>query len=166
MAKTKTAVPAKVGTAPTKPTAAVSWRRAREEGELITLPSGNVARLRPVALDVLITSGGIPDLLTPIAAKTLWSETDPADIAQASELAEGFAKLVNAIMPAAFIEPRVVENPTADDEIGLDDIQFDDKVAVFNLVTAGAYTLRKFRERQETGLDIVRNGQSNGSAAE
>lgn len=159
MAKQKTAVNGQ------HPTPANVWRKAREEGEIITLPSGNVARLRPVPLDLLIISGGIPDLLTPIAAKTLWVEQDPEAIGNATELAEGFAKLVNIIVPLAFLEPRVVEEP-GEGEISLDDIEFSDKVAVFNLATAGAFALGKFREEQARSLAALRNGQSDSGEAE
>ncbi|HKI69926.1 MAG TPA: hypothetical protein VKA67_10080 [Verrucomicrobiae bacterium] len=146
-----------------QPTNAAEWRKPREEGELITLPSGNVARLRPVALDVLLTSGGIPDLLTPIAAKTLWVETEPEQIGNVGELAEGFAKLVNVIIPAAFMEPAVVEEPKGDGEISLDDIDWSDKVYVFNLVTAGPYAMRKFREQQTRNVEPVRNRKNSRS---
>ena len=55
-------------------TSGVKWRQPREEGIIVPLPSGNVARLRPVALDVMISSGKLPDMLTPVAAKTRLKE--------------------------------------------------------------------------------------------
>jgi hypothetical protein len=149
-----------------KPTPAAAWRKAREEGFNITLPSGNVATLRPVALDVLVANGELPDLLIGVAAQTLWKATEPEDIANAGDLAQGFAQLVNAVIPAAFLYPRVVEEPKEDNEIGLADISFEDKVAVFNLATAGVSALKKFRERQEANVDDIPDGDGNSDQAE
>jgi len=147
----------------TLPTPAAAWRKPREEGFLITLPSGNVARLRPVALDVLITSGRLPDMLSPIAAKTLWVEEDVSKVGDVPELAKGFADLVNFIVPVSFMEPEVVtEGEPGDGQIHIEDVDFGDKVAVFNLVTSGAATLRQFRDQQEGNVDVVPNGKSNG----
>lgn len=141
---------------PVQPTTAASWRVARRDGFVITLPSGNVAKLRPVALDVLITSGKLPDILTPIAAKSLWVEEDVANIANVPEMAKGFADLVNFILPAAFMEPRVVcDREPGEGEIHIEDIDFEDKVAVFTLATSGAATLNKFREQQARNVVAI-----------
>ena len=76
---------------------------------MITLPSGKAARLRPVALDVMMSRGQLPDLLTPIAAKTLWRETDSGGIADEATLAQGFTELVALVCVASFLEPRIVD---------------------------------------------------------
>lgn len=128
------------------------WRKPREEGVVVPLPSGNIARLRPVALDVMITSGKLPDMLTPLAAKTLWTEMEPEDIGDVSELATGMADLFGFVCKAAFIEPKVVDNPKKEDEISLDDIDFRDKAAVFQLAIQPAEVLQKFRDGQIAGL--------------
>jgi len=143
------------------------WRRPRVEGETVRLPSGNVAVLRPVALDHLIISGKLPDLLTPIAAKSLWTETDTATIADQVETAKGFAELVNLIVPAALLLPRVVDNAQDDDdEIELADIEFADKVAIFQLSTGGSTVLRTFREQQEKHVEPVSDSENLRTASE
>lgn len=151
------------------PTPAKAWRQPREEGYLIPLPSGNVARLRPVALDVLILSGELPDLLSPIAAKMLWEDLpDVAEIANAAELATGTAKLMNHVCRAAMMEPPVAamgEEPK-DGEIALEDIDFQDKSIIFQLAISPAVAMRNFRDRQAAGLDAVPDGESNGDKAE
>lgn len=152
-------------TMPTAATAAVLWRKAREEGVLITLPSGNVAKLKPVALDSLLLAGRIPDMLTPIVAKMLWADegTETDQIAEVVEMAKGFADLVNLIIPAVFVEPVVIaEGEPGEGEITLDDISFEDKVTVFQLATSGAATLTKFREKQVRDLAALSNGEGNG----
>lgn len=150
------------------PTPAQEWRKPREEGFNITLLSGNVATLRPVALDVLIKSGQLSDVLTDMAAQMLWEqeEKEPDDIAKKADVARGYADLINAVVPAAFLYPKVVDEPTEDDEIGLDDIEFSDKVQAFNLAISGAMVLRKFRERQVADAETESDGESNGNEAE
>ncbi len=147
-------------------TPASEWRKPREEGYEITLLSGRTAKLRPVALDVLISSGGLPDVLTPFAAQTLWQEREPDEIADAAEMAKSYSELINAIVPAAFLYPKVVENPEEDDEIGLDDIDFADKIQVFNLATAGAMALRKFRDQQGGNVEAGPDREGDGDKAE
>jgi len=141
------------------PTLARTWRQPRAEGFVVTLPSGNVARLRPVALDRMILSGSLPDLLTPLAAKTLWTTTDEAEIGNQIELARGFVDLVNLIVPLAMMEPTIVEDPQTDSEISIEDIDFGDKVAVFQLATQPATFLKAFREQQAGGLATLHNGE-------
>lgn len=148
------------------PTPGAAWRKPREVGETVRLPSGNVATLRPVALDQLMLSGKIPDLLTPIAAKSLWTETDTGAIADQVETAKGFAELVNLIVPLAMLAPRVVAEPAGDDEIAPDDIEFSDKIAIFQLATGGATVLANFRKGQETDVEPVPDGQDVQSEAE
>lgn len=138
-----------------KPTSGRDWRKARLEGETVTLPSGNIATLRPVALDLLITSGKLPDLLTPIAAKSLFVEESAATIADQAELAKGYAELINLIVPLAMLSPRITPEPVKDDEISLDDLEFSDKVAIFNLATGGATVLKSFREQQERHVAVT-----------
>lgn len=148
------------------PTPGSAWRKPREQGEIVTLPSGNVARLRPVAVDALLAAGRIPDLLSPIAAKTLWVETDTASIAEQAESAKGFADLINLIVPLAMIEPRVVDNPEGEGEIALEDVDFSDKIAIFQLATGGSTVLRQFRLNQEKRVATVHDGENLQPATE
>lgn len=148
------------------PTPGSTWRKPREQGEIVTLPSGNVARLRPVAVDALLAAGRIPDLLSPIAAKTLWTETNTASIAEQAESAKGFADLINLIVPLAMLEPLVVAEPEGDGQIALDDIDFADKIAIFQLATGGSTLLRQFRLDQAKRLAVVHDGENVQPATE
>jgi hypothetical protein len=147
------------------PTSGREWRKAREEGYVITLPSGNAIRLRSIALDTLILSGKLPDLLTPVAARSLWTFDDGGAIADETEMAKNYAELIHLIVRAGVIEPRIVENPEADDEISMDDLEFNDKVFIFNACIAPAAALQNFRDKQATGLDAVHNGKGDSDTA-
>lgn len=140
-----------------------AWRKPREEGFIINLPSGNVAKLRPVALDRLVLTGRIPDLLSPVAAEALWVQTNEAEMKGQGELLKRYTELVNLIVPFALMEPRIVESPTGDDEITLDDLDFTDKVAIFQVATQPATVLKRFREQQAGSLVAVHDSQDDGA---
>jgi len=147
-------------------TPAAAWRKPRLEGYTVTLPSGNTVRLRPVALDMLILTGKLPDLLTPIAARSLWVDTNADAIGKEVELARGFTELVNIVVPAALLEPCMVDDPQADNEIGPNDMDFADKLAVFQLATQPAEVLRQFREQQTGSLATLSNGDGDRPTAQ
>lgn len=141
-----------------KVTSASAWREPREKGFVVTLPSGNAARIRPVALDVMIQDGTLPDLLSPIAAKSLWTETDIEEIGKVAELATGMAELFGQVCKAAFLDPRVVESDEGlgEGEIALADVSFDDKAFVFQLAIQSAQILRTFCEQQARNVESTR----------
>lgn len=151
-----------------KITAASKWREPREKGFVVTLPSGHVARIRPVALDVMIQDGSLPDLLSPIAAKALWTETNVEEIANVAEMATGMSELFGVVCKATFIEPRVVNDmeDLDDDEIALADVSFDDKSFVFQLAIQPAQILHKFCEQQARDVELVRDSDGDASEAE
>ena len=148
-----------------QPTRGREWRKPREEGFVIDLPSGNAAKLRPVALDRLVLAGRIPDLLSPVAAEALWVQTTESEMKGKGDLLKNYTELVNLIVPLALVEPRISDNPTADDEISLDDIDFTDKVAIFQVATQPAAVLKRFREQQAGSLDAVHDGENDSAAA-
>lgn len=149
-----------------KPTLGAAWRKPREEGYVVELPSGNCARLRPVSLDVLIMQGQLPDLLTPIAAKMLWADTQTDAIADQLELAKGYTELVHYTVKASVLEPKIVDVPQADDEVSLEDIDFADKTAIFQLATQPSEVLRRFRRKQAGDVEPLSDGEGNEQPGE
>jgi len=130
-----------------RPTSGAEWRKPREEGFLVHLLSGNMARIRPVALDVLLRQGEIPDLLTPWVAKTIYEgvDTDELDkllnVETLVEQSDEMLSLIDAICTAAFVEPRIVADPQAEDEIHITDVELADRGSVFSLAVLPAKEL-------------------------
>lgn len=151
-------------------TSAAAWREPREKGFVVTLQSGNTARIRPVALDIMIQDGSLPDLLSSLAAKALWTETDIAEIGKVDELAIGMAELFGQVCKAAFLNPRVVDlaegEELGEDEITLADIDFYDKTEVFQLAISPAQVLSKFCEKQARDVESPRTGDDDAPEAE
>jgi hypothetical protein len=142
-----------------QPTSGRSWRIAREEGFVVTLPSGNLARIKSIPLEGLIMSGDIPDLLSSAAATTLWKDVDTETIANDTQLSLRYVELITLITKLALAEPRIVDNPVADDEMSIDDVSFPDKLAIFQLATQPAEVLRQFRDEQNKRLETVRSSE-------
>jgi len=153
-----------------KVTSAKVWRTPRNQGEVIELPSGKVARIRSVALDSLIAQGEIPDLLSPLASQTLWREMTFEDIAEDGKLAKGYIELINAVLPAAFLEPKIVApedlDEESDDEITLADLAWVDKTHVFQLVLLPTEALESFRKEQERDVESLSDSESQSDEAE
>lgn len=153
-------------------TPAAEWRRPREEGIEIQLPSGKVVRLRPVSMSTMLLDGSIPDLLSPLAAKTIWigdkslEAEDELSFEKIKDVAPEMLKLHNIITKEGLVYPRVVDDPQEDDEISLKDIDDGDKAAVFAYVTQGVYALEFFRDQQSADVESVPNGENVQSEAE
>jgi hypothetical protein len=149
-------------------TPASEWRKPREEGVIVKLPSGKNIKLRPVALDRLMVLGSIPDLLSPLAGQMLWSEVPVTEIISDPQAATNFTNLVNQIVPLAIMEPTVVPDgqQPSNDEIRLEDIGFSDKFAIFQIVIQPAEVLASFRHKQVGSLEPIRDGEDVGDTAE
>ena len=155
-----------------RPTRGIDWRKPREEGFLLALPSGNTVRIRSVALDVLLRQGKVPDLLTPFIAKTIYDGVDTKQldemlsIENLAEQSDEMLALIDAICVAAFLEPRIVDDPQAEDEISIEDVELADRGTVFSLAMLPANDLRRFLERQAPSLEPVPDGDGDGPAPE
>jgi hypothetical protein len=141
-----------------------SLRAWREEGFVYRLPSAGVeVRLRRVALDQLVAAGQIPDFLTPMAYKVLFQQLGGPEPDFKSD-AE-FIQLVNIIATAALLEPRIVDNPQADDEIALEDLDFGDRTAIYMIAKQPLEVLHRFRASQTGDVATVEDSQGNGAKA-
>lgn len=130
-----------------EPTPGKDLRKRREEGFVVDLSADCAVKVRPVAIDRLILAGKIPDYLTTIAAKQLWGRTTGDELTDA-EIAKQYAELVNLVVPLALVSPRVVENPTGEDEISLEDLDFRERTTIYTLAVGPVELLRRFRDRQ------------------
>lgn len=151
-----------------KVTSGGAWRQPREEGFVKRLLSGRVARLRPVQMDVLLAEGKIPDLLTGYAVGQIMepSEEDPLDNEKLRKNTTEMIELMNVVCKAAFVEPKIVDEPQADNEITIEDIELQDRSMVWRLATQPVEALRKFRLGEGPGVEDVHDGGDDGTEAE
>ncbi len=125
-------------------TSGKAWREKTTEE--VTFSTGNTAKLRkPDLMNVLSADGGIPDVFVEFVQKIDFSKNDIPD----SELIGIIKDLpmlwryVDRMVIGAFVEPRIVENPQADDEIAIEDVDMTEKIETFTWVMKGVAPLVK-----------------------
>jgi hypothetical protein len=152
-----------------KPTPGKTWRKLREEGVLIRLPSGNWASLRSISPEVIVKLGRIPDILTPVIAEELSGKgTLREKLGNPQTLADLQANIefVETVAEFAFVNPRIVADPQSDDEISIEDLSWDDKVFCVSLLGVPAQALERFRDEQARGVESLDTEQVNEPAAQ
>jgi len=118
------------------PTSAKEWKRTEE----MTLPSGNVVRVKRVSLMDLIVQGGIPDTLSPLATEVATKtqmKLEPGDLQQ-------YEAVVNLVVKAAVVEPQVADQ-AGPETLGVREIDWLDRLEIFKWANGVATTLRPFR---------------------
>ena len=136
-----------------------AWREASKPDE-VTLPSGNVALLKPVSLLELVMIGLVPQTLVvgmrDINEKTLLD--NPGKLAELQPVLNGLAQL-------AFVEPKVGKTAT-ETQLGIDEVSMADKLFVFSWCNRRAQPLRPFRSKQDGDVEPVPDGQDVREQAE
>jgi len=148
-------------------TSAREWRKLRKEGQLVQLPSGLVARLRPVSIIDLWKSGNIPDGLTPMIGDLLVNGSVSAEKSEmTADLVSTVGQLYEIVCKAAFISPAIVSSPRDDaDEIELEDVSQRDREFTLAWVSMPTTELRRFPEEQSAGMEPVEPSPSLRSAS-
>jgi hypothetical protein len=82
------------------------------------------------------------------------SAENTGDLSSMDDL-KNYAELVNAICISAMVDPRVVDDPQADDEIDIDTLEWADKVFLASIVGATTKQLELFRREQTGDVDTV-----------
>ncbi len=127
------------------------WLEPYTEGVLVELRSMRKIKMKPVAMDELLRLGKIPDMLSSLAAKSLW---DVVPIDQAMEnnfkTATELTELMSIIIPSCVIYPPIY---TGNDElpegmIKLEHLSLLDKLDIFQLALQPVDVLVRFRNKQ------------------
>jgi hypothetical protein len=150
------------------------WRARRQQS--FFTPDGLEIVCRRVSLIDLAASGYIPAPLLG-AVQQMQQRTQTQQGIDYSHLPE-FGKLLGIICRAAIMhamvipaddagEPQVVpvrEQPS-EEAIGLDEIDFETRVAIFTWANEGALALASFRGQQTADAQLARNGDDLSHAA-
>lgn len=145
-------------------TSGAEWRKAREEGFEVSFPSGAVFALRPIEIDFFLTHGNIPDEITPMVLKYINGDSVHFEIPAPEQLEKArneWIPFLNRLATFALVNPKVVENPQADDEISVDDLSYNDKLFIYAFFAQPARRMRQFREQQTGALALVDNATGN-----
>lgn len=153
-------------------TAASTWRKQASEGTPLRVPSGNVCLVRNgTGMEAFIRNGKIPNGLIPIVEEAIDKGKPPKlDKTQAmnTELIGEIVLLADNIAVYMVLEPRLKEVPLdedgseipmADREVGdflyVDEVDFMDKMFIFNYAVGGTTDLETFRKGFQTALEPV-----------
>ncbi len=125
--------------APPAATSAASWKR--DEPELHTLPSGNVALLQKPNTTEMMKRGEIPNPLIGVAVAAATGQGLAAD----ADYAE-VAKFMDFMVAAAFVEPLIsIEDEPGEGELHISALSDSDRNYVLIWVQRGVAGLRRFR---------------------
>ena len=149
-------------------TSGKAWRKAREEGIEVPLASGNVVALRPIEVVFFLKVGHIPDALAETVTKLIQGDTVKFEIPAAEREAQSkeWLTFLDELVRFAFVNPKVVENPQADDEIALADVSYFDKLTVYRFFCQPASFLRRFHDMQTQPLAGVAPATGNGQTGQ
>lgn len=142
-----------------RPTSGKAMRAMREQGVVLLFPSGNYYRVRTLGAANLLRLGNLPNPLLAFAIDALYNGITEEKVdnflalREKEEMALEFLESLRVICEAMFMEPRIVENPQADDEVTIEDVEPIDQGWAFKLAFAPAQALRPFR--LEPQADVV-----------
>lgn len=114
----------------------------------VTLPSGNVAALKPVNLMDLVRQGDVPDTLSGLIVDLL-DNAKPQSMSL--EDLRQYGDVIDLVCKACFVDPALAD-VASETALGVDEVSFADKMTVFQWANAGATELRPFREAESKSV--------------
>lgn len=178
MATTKSTgrtTPKKVRETEPQVTSASEWRNKKKKGQIITLPSGLVARvMRVMDLMEMIKNGKIPSPLTGVINNMVSDKTaGPEKASEEQEKLDPDAvsemlKLIDDCVARAMVEPKVeippedaptYWEPEDEDAISINDMELDDRFFIFTFAQGFASDLESFRKGQAAFMAGVPDGE-------
>ncbi len=171
-----------------KPTTAAAWRAKAAEGYELTVPSGNVALVRPVGMQAFLDKGLIPNSLREIAMEAIKGKKMP-DIKTEeldSEQIENMMQLFDSVTVYCVIQPEVLPVPLwsaedaaeghcTEEQVGqsvpynkreeveplwVDEVDMEDKQFIFQFACGGTRSVEQFRAEYARSLERVSGGQN------
>lgn len=161
-----------------KVSSAKDWKKSSSGLGLIhevSVPSGNVARLRRPGMDTFIKLGMIPNSMMSIIQRNITKAQrgqEPDEASVAAELAKliedpekiaDILGLADKVLCYCAVEPKVSMPPDDPDErdndvLYADEVDMDDKMFIFSWAVGGAEDLASFRSGQAAGVGAVPPG--------
>jgi hypothetical protein len=131
----------------------------------LPLPSGITVWVREVSMMDLMLTGKLPENIIDFAEAAEKQGAVDIDLKKIVKSGTDFNIMLNTVALATIVEPPVSENGD-DDHLGLDEINGDDKMAIFNWVNREVEQLRPFREGENKPVAVVQSGNGLRSASE
>jgi hypothetical protein len=113
----------------------------------------------------LALSGNIPATLIVKSAELKSGERQWTDVMSDPVQFREVLRLIEPVVIAAFVEP-LVSKEGDETHLALDEVDAQDRMAVFQWCNEGAAALQSFRGESEDGVEPVSNGKIIGDEAE
>lgn len=140
------------------------WKQTKA-GKVVALPSGRNVRLRAPGMDVFLRIGIIPDSITPIIVKALGQskEIDLNEMVKDGDQLRKLFEMYDAITVYCMAEPTINPVPIgkekrSDDQLYVDEVDFEDKVFIFQYAVGGTADVEKFRDEQKERMASISTG--------
>lgn len=155
---------------PKQATSVAAWKKSSVPA-LIEMPSGNCMRIKKVGLQALIKTGIMPNSLLGIAEgavkkgkKEEVTEAEMLSLLQDPKKVDDIGKFMDEVVILCAFEPKVHRLPEAgvekDDELlYIDEVEDEDKMFIFQVVTGGTTDVEAFRQQTGTAMAAVRGRQ-------
>lgn len=157
-----------------KPTAVSTWKKS-SQAVPIQLPSGNYMRIRKVGLRFFVEAGMMPNSLMSMVQGSLDkgkgksvqgpSEEDMMELMQDPKKVQDIADFMERMVVYVAQEPEVFPTPEPGveknpDVLYIEDIDYDDQMFIFQVVTGGTTDLETFREQHTSTMASLRRRQN------
>lgn len=147
-------------------TMGAQMRAAREKGVLLLFPSGNTYRVRMPNAAGLLRRGNLPNVLLSFCVDAFYNGVTYENVdtfLAAKEKSENALELMESfrvICEEMLLEPRVVTEPKADNEVSIVDVPMVDQVLAFKLTFLGVEALFPFRAESQPDVVSVPSPQA------
>ena len=134
-------------------TSAQAWKKAASEGTPLTVPSNNTCLVRTPGMEVFVRKGLIPNSLMPIVQEAMAKGKAPKslDMPADPKMLDEMMDLMDAVTIYCVLEPKVSPTPAEgairdEETLYVDEVDFNDKLFIFQFAVGGTSDLEKFRE--------------------
>jgi hypothetical protein len=131
------------------------WRSSRLHE--LELPSGMKVWVKDVSMMDLMLTGKLPENIIEFADEAEKLGKVEIDLKKIVKSGTDFNLMLDTVVLAAVVEPPILEKGD-DDHLGLDEINGDDKMAIFNWANREVEQLRPFREGENQPVAAVLPG--------
>jgi hypothetical protein len=138
--------------------------RANQLHEL-TLPSGLSVWVKDLTMMDLMLTGKLPPGILDFADDAQKSGQAEIDLKKVAGKGVEFKSLLDMVVLTSVVEPPIAEQAD-DDHLGLDELNGDDKMAIFNWINREVSELKPFREGEAELLAVVQPGNGVRAAPE
>jgi hypothetical protein len=139
------------------------WRSNRLHE--LTLPSGMTVWVRDISMMDMMLTGKLPESIMEFANEADKQGKAEIDLKAIVKSGTDFGLMLDTVVLTCVVEPPIAQTGD-DDHLGLDEINGDDKMAIFNYVNREAEKLRPFREGEMEPVATLQPGNGVRAASE